>query len=153
MHTMYVSNYPEETAMRLALAVLIVALAAVPASAAWYTSANYAIEQDVLASGGNHMTSASYVLDSTLGQPSPVGLSNSASYALQHGFWHQEYLVGDVNGDWCVNVADLLIVRNNLGKPAGSATPGSDVNGDGSVNVADLLIVRNNMGKGPACAP
>jgi len=61
----------------------------------------------------------------------------------------------DVNGDECVNVADLLIVRNNLGKGSpGSTASGlfnADVNRDGIVNVADLLIVRNNLGCGGGC--
>ena len=58
----------------------------------------------------------------------------------------------DVNADGCVNVADLLIVRNNLGKSGSEITPPrSDANADGIVNVADLLIVRNNLGTGPGC--
>jgi hypothetical protein len=56
---------------------------------------------------------------------------------------------GDVNGDDCVNVADLLTVRNNLGKTSSNlGLPAADVNGDGICNVTDLLIVRNNLGKG-----
>ena len=55
----------------------------------------------------------------------------------------------DVSGDGCVNVADLLFVRNSLGQTGSHiAPPGSDVNGDGVVNVVDLLIVRNEFGKG-----
>jgi hypothetical protein len=55
----------------------------------------------------------------------------------------------DVSGDDCVNVIDLLTVRNNLGK-AGSLIfpPAADVDGDGICNVADLLIVRNRLGNG-----
>jgi hypothetical protein len=59
------------------------------------------------------------------------------------------YLRADVNRDGCVNVADLLIVRNNLGKSGRKIRPaGADVNFDSVVNIADLLIVRNNLGKG-----
>jgi hypothetical protein len=58
----------------------------------------------------------------------------------------------DVYLDDCVNVADLLMVRNNLGKSGSGMYPQSvDVNRDGVCNVADLLIVRNNMGRGPGC--
>ena len=54
-----------------------------------------------------------------------------------------------MNYDGCVNVADLLTVRNNLGKVgSGIRPPSADVNGDGICNVADLLTVRNNLGKG-----
>ena len=57
----------------------------------------------------------------------------------------------DVSGDGCVNVADLLIVRNNLGRSGSACDPAIDTNGDGVINVADLLGVRNRLGKGNAC--
>ena len=43
----------------------------------------------------------------------------------------------DVNGDGVVNIQDLVIVANALGK----AEP--DLNGDGIVNIQDLVIVAN----------
>ncbi|MCG9134520.1 leucine-rich repeat domain-containing protein [Candidatus Poribacteria bacterium] len=43
----------------------------------------------------------------------------------------------DVNGDGSVNILDLVIVANALGKDA------PDVNGDGTVNVLDLVVVAN----------
>ena len=66
------------------------------------------------------------------------------------------FVEGDVTGDGCVNVADLLIVRNNLGNTgSGIVPPGADVAPpeapDGTVNVADLLFVRNRLGEGPGC--
>jgi len=62
---------------------------------------------------------------------------------------------GDVSGDRCVNVCDLLIVRNCLGKQGSAIPPGVDCappgQPDGIVNVSDLLYVRNNLGKGYGC--
>ncbi|MYA99100.1 hypothetical protein F4X90_05380, partial [Candidatus Poribacteria bacterium] len=46
----------------------------------------------------------------------------------------------DVNGDGVVNIQDLVIVANALGK----AEP--DLNGDGAVNIQDLVIVANAFG-------
>ena len=46
-------------------------------------------------------------------------------------------LTVDVNGDGVVNVLDLVVVANAIGKD----TP--DVNGDGTVNVLDLVLVAN----------
>ncbi len=48
-------------------------------------------------------------------------------------------IVGDVNGDGVVNIQDLVIVANALGK----ADP--DLNGDGVVNIQDLVIVANAL--------
>ena len=46
-------------------------------------------------------------------------------------------ITADVNGDGIVNIQDLVIVANALGK----AEP--DLNGDGVVNIQDLVIVAN----------
>ncbi len=53
---------------------------------------------------------------------------------------------GDVNGDGCVDDADLLAVLFAFGS-SGSDLP-EDVNGDGVVDDADLLIVLFNFGSG-----
>ncbi len=53
---------------------------------------------------------------------------------------------GDVNGDGCVDDADLLAVLFAFGQ-TGSELP-EDVNGDGVVDDADLLIVLFNFGQG-----
>ena len=46
----------------------------------------------------------------------------------------------DINGDGVVNIQDLVLVANALGK----AEP--DLNGDGIVNILDLVIVANAFG-------
>jgi len=51
---------------------------------------------------------------------------------------------GDVNGDGCVDDADLLIVLFNFGNAGGDG----DVNRDNIVDDADLLIVLFNFGSG-----
>jgi hypothetical protein len=51
---------------------------------------------------------------------------------------------GDVNGDGCVDDADLLIVLFNFGNAGGQG----DVNCDNIVDDADLLIVLFNFGSG-----
>ena len=59
---------------------------------------------------------------------------------------------GDADGDGCVNVADLLLVRNSLGLAGRKIIRAPlDVNADGVCNVADLLIVRSNLGNGSRC--
>ena len=51
---------------------------------------------------------------------------------------------GDVNGDGCVDDADLLIVLFNFGNAGGQG----DVNRDNIVDDADLLVVLFNFGAG-----
>jgi hypothetical protein len=51
---------------------------------------------------------------------------------------------GDVNGDGCVDDADLLIVLFNFGNAGGQG----DVNNDNIVDDADLLVVLFNFGAG-----
>ncbi|HUW31816.1 MAG TPA: dockerin type I domain-containing protein [Planctomycetota bacterium] len=60
-----------------------------------------------------------------------------------------EYLPGDVNYDGRVNVLDLLLVRNSMGRDPASSIQArkADVNADGAVNVQDLLIVRGRLGR------
>lgn len=58
----------------------------------------------------------------------------------------------DLNGDECINVADLIVVRDNLGKTSSDIAPEcADVNIDGVVNIADLLLVRQQLGVGDGC--
>ena len=45
----------------------------------------------------------------------------------------------DVNGDWVVNILDLVHVANNFGKSA------PDPNGDGVVNILDLVFVTQQF--------
>ena len=57
----------------------------------------------------------------------------------------QEYIVGDVNGDGEVNIADVNTVIDII--LGGSADEGTmkraDVNGDGEINIADVNTVMD----------
>jgi hypothetical protein len=66
--------------------VLVVCLAAI-GNAAAQSSASYEFTRSVMSGGGTTSTSASYELTGTLGQPSPVDVSDSANYNLGSGFW------------------------------------------------------------------
>ena len=70
----------------LLTAVLVVCLVTM-ANAAGQSSASYEITKSVMSGGGTTSTSASYELTGTLGQPSPVEVSESPSYNLGSGFW------------------------------------------------------------------
>ncbi|MBN1484738.1 MAG: hypothetical protein JXA37_08445 [Chloroflexia bacterium] len=51
------------------------------------SSANYALNWDVIAGGGNEMSSTHYAIKSTTGQ-SNIGLGTSSSYSLGAGYWY-----------------------------------------------------------------
>jgi hypothetical protein len=56
----------------------------------------------------------------------------------------QALCMADVNGDWTVNIDDLLFVISNWGQGAGNP---SDVNNDNIVNISDLLAVIGAWGQ------
>ena len=133
---------------KLTLAVIFVAAVA-SVCAGESSSASYTLEASVIGSAGAPCQSASYKLNSTLGQSTPIGVSTSASAVLEAGFWYEKItLEGDANGDCKVNVLDLIHVRNNLKGDVSSdpAAAQADVNHDGIVNVLDLIYVRNRLG-------
>ncbi len=66
-------------------------------------------------------------------------------YQFTRSQWVELILQGDVNGDGCVDDADLLRVLFAFGQ-SGSNLP-EDLNGDGTVDDADLLIALFNFGR------
>ena len=54
-------------------------------------------------------------------------------------------LIWDVNEDGKVNILDLVLVAQNMGKPT-SVNSRADVNGDGNVNILDLVLVAQHFG-------
>jgi hypothetical protein len=99
--------------------------------------------------GGDSHPNASGNRDSTAVFATDPGNFIDAAW---DAFLHGPRVDGDVNGDGCVNVTDLLTVRNNLGRGGSQIAPSAaDVSSDGIVNVADLLYVRNLLGTGWGC--
>jgi PKD repeat protein len=54
-------------------------------------------------------------------------------------------LLGDLNGDCCVNLADFQLFRKSLGQ-TGEGLP-ADLNGDGRVNLGDFQLFRRQLGQ------
>jgi len=91
------------------------------------TSTNYTITTTVISGGGSPMTSTSYQLTCTLGQPSPLidpaFPPRSTSYDLLTGFW---YTIGS--------------------SPPFSACP-ADLDTDGDVDDDDLYTLATDFGQ------
>ena len=60
----------------------------------------------------------------------------------------------DVNKDGEVNILDLILIAQDIGKTSGTNLR-TDVNGDGTRNIQDLVLVASHLGElsGPAAAP
>ena len=58
-------------------------------------------------------------------------------------------LLWDVNADGHVNILDLVLVAQNLGKPISANSP-ADVNNDGTINILDLVLVAQHLGESKA---
>ena len=51
------------------------------------TSTNYGLERTALANAGGPMNSANYAMNSSLGQASAIGISQSSNFKLSAGYW------------------------------------------------------------------
>ena len=69
------------------LITILVLLISMPCHADMQSS-SYKISQPVMSSGGIVMQSASYINQSTLGQPTPIGTADLNNYVNNGGFWH-----------------------------------------------------------------
>ena len=74
---------------------------------------NYSVDWYVIANGGGAGQSENYRVDGTAGQPA-IGISTSANYSVQSGFWVGvvsggcDYVVGDINGSGSANGVDVV---------------------------------------------
>jgi hypothetical protein len=86
-------------------------------------------------------------LGGTAGQPDASSALTGGAFSLTGGFWFTPCILsnGDVDGNGCVDDADLLQVLFNFG--ATDLNP-ADLNCDGTVDDADLLTVLFNFGSG-----
>ncbi|MBZ4419777.1 S8 family serine peptidase [Myxococcus sp. RHSTA-1-4] len=57
-------------------------------------------------------------------------------------------VVGDVNGNGCVNADDINLITAAIGQTVPPADPALDLNGDAVINVYDRNIALQNYGKG-----
>ena len=64
----------------------------------------------------------------------------------------QRLPTGDVNRDGDVDILDLILVAQQLGKSVPANSP-VDINSDGVVNIFDLTLVAQGIGKTTAAAP
>ncbi len=109
------------------------------------------IEWQVISSGGGRGSSASYVVNATIGQTA-VGEVASASYKIKQGFWQTfgpiACCIGstgnvDGSGDGVVDISDVFAMVDYLGAsvPLSSCPDENDVNIDGTIDISDLFAL------------
>ncbi len=114
----------------------LAAIVALGASAAGFaagpSSANYAIPSSTINAGVGPMSSASYKLSSSLGDPFFAGALTSASYRINSGFWGTitgvlPGCVLDIDGNGAIDplTDGLLILRTMFGLTGTAVTAGS----------------------------
>jgi hypothetical protein len=137
------------------IVIIMLCLIALPCLAGM-TSQNYKIPSSVIAGGGGVMVSASYHINGTLGQPSPLldpsNPSHSANYKLYSGFWYtfSEAAVCecDLNHDGRCDMRDWLLFGQRWGATNCLTVPcACDLNGDGRCDMRDWLLFGKNWGR------
>jgi hypothetical protein len=116
------------------------------------------IKWQVLSSGGNRGTSASYVISGTVGQTA-AGKGTSTNYAINQGYWQNFAPAsccdkpGDANNNGLINIQDVTYLINFLykGGPASPCPEEGNANGLSVVNIQDVTYLINFLYKsGPA---
>ena len=87
-----------------------------------------------------------------IGQPTVGRVENGAAYAIIGGVvcWNDDRdLIGDLNGDDCVDNVDLDMLMDNYGQQ-GCCLVG-DIIRDGIVDLSDRMELLEYMGEGDGC--
>jgi hypothetical protein len=122
------------------------------------TRQGYVMVTDVLDGFGGESESDNYRIPvNSGGQPSAIGLSESANWGVGAGYVLAIRVTrGDVNADGIINVGDVVSLVNYLYRGGGEPCPveAGDVTSDGIVNVGDVVYLVNYLYRGgdpPAC--
>ncbi|UCB52293.1 MAG: dockerin type I repeat-containing protein [Candidatus Zixiibacteriota bacterium] len=118
----------------------------------------YQLVTDVLDGFGGESESDNYRIPvNSGGQPSAIGLSESANWGVGAGYVLATRVTrGDVNADGIINIGDVVYLVNYLYRSGGEPCPAEagDVTSDGIVNVGDVVYLVNYLYRGgdpPAC--
>ncbi len=96
------------------------------------------------AGGETQITLNNFRFGDVTGRAIPAG-PHEVALAVQHR------LRWDVNTDGHVNILDLILIAQDLGKAVSSGTR-TDVNGDGSISILDLVVVAQHLGESTVAA-
>ncbi|MEA3338340.1 MAG: hypothetical protein U9R15_00085 [Chloroflexota bacterium] len=91
--------------------------------------------------GSTYTVNASYLgyLQSQKGSVYVVGASVDIDATVLVG--------GDVNGDSCINILDVVSIIGKFGQSGFPASDPTDINDDGTIDIFDLTIAAGNFGR------
>lgn len=128
--------------------LFLIVIFAVPATA--MTSANYQVEPTTISSGGGTCASSCFILNSSIGPYSPVGISTSATCSNMAGYWYLlEKIIagGDINGNGNIDLQDAILVLQILSNlPSDGYEKDADVNEDGVIGVQEAVYILQKVG-------
>ena len=90
--------------------ILWMAVSLLVLSQAEICAADTELATSVTASSGGEARSGNVVMKSTLGQPTPIGLSGSTNFEAEAGFWYQDPIPPSAIADLVVNLSKSDIV-------------------------------------------
>jgi hypothetical protein len=118
----------------------------------------YRLVTDVLDAFAGRSESANYTIPvNSGGQPSAIGVSQSASFVVKAGFVHASQVMrGDANSDGSVAAGDIVYMLNYLFRGGDPPCPmeSGDANCDGVVGPGDVVYLINYLyrnGPPPGC--
>jgi hypothetical protein len=106
------------------------------------------INWQVISEGGTQASQDNIYLQGTLGQTA-VGPCSGTNTSLNSGFWQNfgmDYICGDANRDYSINVSDCVWMLNYIfipGSPPPVPLESGEVNCDGAFNVSDVVWLLN----------
>lgn len=145
-------NQPNWKAARAGLVTVAVALL-VASNAPRAAAQDFALTWNLLPAGGDVRTYADgWVLSGAFSDVSAYSLLTNVShgFALQPGGWAilnhvSPACEGDFNGDFVVDLSDVIILLVNFGQSGVPPWEG-DLDGDGTVSLSDLTGLLVNYG-------
>jgi hypothetical protein len=109
---------------------------------------SYDTKANLVASSGEYQASESYRLQSAMGQSTNVGPRSSENYQLLSGYLPCK-LLGDLNVNGQVNVADIMMAANKWHCQRGDDRYDErcDLDKDGDIDIVDIMLVVAHWGE------